>query len=455
MKSLLLKLGAAAGIDSAILNIISARLWSLLAGPISIFLIAHRLSPEEQGYYYTFGSVLSARVFLELGLLYVVLQFASHEMSGLRWDGNRLVGDAARHARLADLLRKSVRWYSIASLLVVALLLPAGMWFLGIKHTQAPAVGWQGPWIVLAIVSALSLSIIPITGIIEGCGRVAEVTAVRMREGMAMGIGLWIGLLSGCGLYSLVISSVGGLLVTSIWLLATKRHFITDLWLDSAPSTLSWWDEIAPMQWRTAVVWVSSYFAYQFFTPAIFAAHGADLAGQVGMTLNLITVIGALSLAWIQTKAAPFGQLVAQRDWAALDALYHRTLYQSVTVFALGCTGLASVVMLLRWWHHPIANRVLDLPNTLIFMAAAGLNHIVFCRGIYLRAHKDEPFYGLQLVNGLIVGAILLFIAPRYGLLAVSTTYLLGACLPVLLCSGAIFRKYRQKHHTSPDVPGI
>src|SRR6266568_550489 len=118
MKSLLLRLGEAVGLDSAIINIITARLWSLLAGPISIFLIAHRLSPQEQGFYYTYNSVLGTVVFLELGLTYVLLQFASHEMIGLRWEDQRLVGDETNHARLADLLRKAFRWYAIISVLV-------------------------------------------------------------------------------------------------------------------------------------------------------------------------------------------------------------------------------------------------------------------------------------------------------------------------------------------------
>jgi hypothetical protein len=447
MKALLLKLGAAIGLDSAIINVITARMWSLLAGPISIFLIAHRLSPQEQGFYYTFSSVLGATVFLELGLLYVVLQFASHEMTGLQWEGRRLAGDPANYARLADLLRKSVRWYSVVSALVLALVLPAGLWFLGRNQANAEAVTWKGPWILLTIASACSMSISPVTAIVEGCGRVAEVTRVHMWEGMAMGVSLWIGLLSGCRLYSSAFALLASFLVTLTWIMSTKRELIGSLLFQTGRSTLSWWKEIAPMQWRIAVVWISGYFAYQFLTPAVFTTHGAALAGRLGMTLNLISVVGAVSLAWMQTKASPFGQMVANRYWGLLDALFRRTLVQAMCVYVLGCFGLIGVIEILRWFQHPIAQRVLDLPPTMAFMAAMGLNQVIACRAIYVRAHKAEPFYALQIANGAMVGLILIFLMPRTGIFTVGLAYLLGACLPVLLISGVIFRRYRTKVH--------
>jgi len=289
------------------------------------------------------------------------------------------------------------------------------------------------------------MSICPVTAIVEGCGRVAEVTRVHMWEGMAMGITLWIGLLSGCHLYSAPFASTASFFVTLTWLLTTKRHLVRDLLFRAGTSTLSWWREIAPMQWRTAVTWIAGYIAYQFFVPAIFAAHGAAVAGRLGMTLNLISVVGAVSLAWMQTKASPFGQMVANRYWGLLDALYRRTLFQAMGVYVAGCLALVVAMELLRWIQHPIAARLLDLPTVLIFMTASGLNQITFCRSVYLRAHKVEPYYGLQLANGAIVGFILIVLVPHASLPVVALAYLFAACVPVTFISGVIFRRYRTK----------
>jgi hypothetical protein len=450
MKARLLKLGAVLGIDAPILNIITARLWGLLARPISMVLIVSRLSSNEQGFYYAYTDLLSMAVFLELGLITIILQFAAHEMAGLRWDEERVVGEDPHHARLSDLLRKSLRWYTVVGVLAVALILPVGHWFLAHNPANAAEVNWQGPWILLAIVLAVSLSLTPVTAIIEGCGRVAEVTRVHMYEGMAMGIALWVGLLSGLKLYAVPCSSAAAVLVTCTWLFTTKRAFLGNLLGRAKGATVAWWREIVPLQWRFAVVWISGYFAYQLFTLAVFYTHDATLAGRVGMTLNLISVAGGVSLAWMQTKASPFGQMVAGRAWTLLDKIYERTLVQAMGVYVLGCLALMVAMLLLPRLPYEFATRIserlLDVPTALIFMAAAGCNQMVFCRSTFLRAHKAEPYYVLHLINGILVAAILFGLVKRVRLPFVALAYLLAACVPVLLVSGIIFRRFRNKY---------
>ena len=55
------------GIDGAILYTSSARIIQAGGGIVTLLLIAKFLTSEEQGYYYTFGSILSMQIFFELG----------------------------------------------------------------------------------------------------------------------------------------------------------------------------------------------------------------------------------------------------------------------------------------------------------------------------------------------------------------------------------------------------
>src|ERR1700757_835113 len=71
------------GIDRAIGFTILARGWASLAGIVTVTLIARFLSPAEQGYYYTFGSVIALQIVFELGFSFVILQMASHERAHL------------------------------------------------------------------------------------------------------------------------------------------------------------------------------------------------------------------------------------------------------------------------------------------------------------------------------------------------------------------------------------
>jgi hypothetical protein len=71
------------GIDHAIGFTILARVWSSAAGLVTVGLIARFLSPAEQGYYYTFGSLIALQIVFELGFSFVILQLATHERAHL------------------------------------------------------------------------------------------------------------------------------------------------------------------------------------------------------------------------------------------------------------------------------------------------------------------------------------------------------------------------------------
>src|SRR5712664_1842901 len=67
------------GLTPAVVNSVLTRGWSVLAGPVSLIFVARFLSREEQGFYYTFWSVLGLQIVFELGFSFVISQFASHE----------------------------------------------------------------------------------------------------------------------------------------------------------------------------------------------------------------------------------------------------------------------------------------------------------------------------------------------------------------------------------------
>jgi len=56
------------GIDRAIFITLLGRGWNVGAGLLTIFLVAHFLTQEMQGYYYTFNSLIALQIFAELGI---------------------------------------------------------------------------------------------------------------------------------------------------------------------------------------------------------------------------------------------------------------------------------------------------------------------------------------------------------------------------------------------------
>ena len=79
LNTLRLKLSRSLEIDRAVFFSIMEKVWTLPAGLVTALLIAAFFSPELQGYYYAFSSLLALQVFAELGLGTVLTCYASHE----------------------------------------------------------------------------------------------------------------------------------------------------------------------------------------------------------------------------------------------------------------------------------------------------------------------------------------------------------------------------------------
>ena len=102
---LLRQLASKIGIDKAIFFTSLARIIQAAGGVISILFVARYLTGEEQGFYYTFGSIVAIQIFFELGLNGIITQYVAHEVSFLRWDSKLvLVGEQKYLSRLSSLL---------------------------------------------------------------------------------------------------------------------------------------------------------------------------------------------------------------------------------------------------------------------------------------------------------------------------------------------------------------
>ena len=92
------------GIDRAVAYTLLGRGWAVLSGLITLWFISKNLTLSEQGFYYTFASILALQVIFELGMSYVVMQFASHEMAQLTWTSTHsIAGEEKSLSRLSSL----------------------------------------------------------------------------------------------------------------------------------------------------------------------------------------------------------------------------------------------------------------------------------------------------------------------------------------------------------------
>ena len=107
------------GIDGAIAFTILSRVIQAGGGMITLLFVAKCLTKVEQGYYYTFGSILAIQVFFELGLSGIITQFVAHENASLIWQNKiSFTGSQESTSRLASLLQFTVKWFAVISFLL-------------------------------------------------------------------------------------------------------------------------------------------------------------------------------------------------------------------------------------------------------------------------------------------------------------------------------------------------
>lgn len=439
------------GIDRAVFFTLVARGWNAGAGLITILVISHFLSPMLQGYYYTFNSLIALQIFAELGLNFAIVQFSSHEMAKLTWlpDGT-VSGDLEAKRRLQSLMHFALTWFGVAALLMIVVLLPVGLYFFKSQSARTAILpNVNIPWMILVILTATNLFIAAAAAILEGCGKVSQIAVLRLMQSLFSVSVIWLVIALGGNLYALTASSLMTALTGFAWLWIRHRMFFKDL--ISHRMTLpgmSWRKEIWPFQWRIAVSWASGYLIFQLFNPILFKTNGPIVAGQMGMSLQIIGAMNGAALSWITTKAPIYGQLIATNQRRKFDAIFFRGLRQS-SVFLIMCVTM--VWLLLYHLHQvalPYANRVLTLPLFSLLCLVCIANHIVFSEAAYLRAHKEEPFMGLSVLTGIAIATLAFLLIPSLGATGAVYAYT-GPSLLISLIGGTTIFILKRREYAS------
>ncbi|MGA3010663.1 MAG: hypothetical protein ABSD72_10425 [Terracidiphilus sp.] len=439
------------GVDRAIAFTVLARGWSTLAGVITVLLIARFLTPAEQGYYFTFSSLVALQIVFELGFSFVILQLAAHERAYLHiQDDGSIAGDPVAHSRLASVLQKAVRWYTVGAVLMAATLLPAGYHFFHAHRQPGVSVSWQLPWIAAVLATTFTFQIDPLFAFLEGCGRIHQVARMRFTQAFAGSLMAWTALLLHYGLFAPAMIIFGQAIAGGCFLFTQRKLLLPLLRHNTSLHIVSWRREIWPFQWRIAISWLCGYFIFQLFNPVLFAYRGATEAGRMGMSLSIASALSAIAISWMNTKSSHFGALVARREFGTLDRLFFRTLWQSTLLLVAGAVAmlLGLAVTIQRFPH--LAARVLPFSVFAVLLATVLCNHIVFSEAIYLRAHKREPFLPSSIAIGVLTACSTLFMGKYWGATGVTLGYFCTSGVFGLAYGTYIFITKRLQWHPSP-----
>lgn len=452
--NIVIRIARKIGMDGAIAYSSAARVFQAFAGVVSIFFIATFLTGEEQGFYYTFGSILAIQIFFELGFTGIMTQYVAHEVVHLELNQDYIYEGGERYkSRLSYLVRFCIKWYSIIAVLFFIVVNIVGIVYFNKFDATNGLVDWKAPWLILSFSTAVKLFQSPFTAFLTGLGKVKEMNKVTFYQQLVIPISQWGLFACGLKLYVIGISSLLGVIVWCVFVYRNDLwRLVYNLFKVEITETISYMKEIFPYQWKIALSWISGYFIFQLFNPVLFATEGAVVAGQMGMTLSVLNAVQAFSMSWMNTKVPRLSGLIEMKQYTELDAIFNKTLKQMMTVCLVLLMGMFGVVFILKQTQLSIGgsilgNRFLDFLPMFLMMIAVIANMLLFSWSTYLRCHKQEPFLINSIVMGLLCCSSTLVFGKLYGIYGITIGYCLLTLFVALPWGYSIFVNKKLQWH--------
>lgn len=428
------------------------RIWSASAGLITLHFVTAYLAPVGQGYYFTFNSLAQFTQFVDLGLQVLIVQFASHEAARLTFEARGKVGgDPDAISRLSSLGRFGAVYYSIGALVLLPLLVIAGYWMFG---SERQTMNWELPWLILSFLVAIDLVVSSFVWLLEGTNQLLFVYAYRLSRGICSALTIWLTLRLGGQLWAIPFGLLVAIAMTIGFLVFGRPRMMLLFLRRPKGATISWRQEIMPLQWRLAISTLAGFATYSLFVPVTFKFSGPVAAGQFGLTWSLVENMSIAALIALYVKFPSMGSLAAKRDWSGLDGL---TLRASALSLALTILG-AALLVVLEWYLHifmpQLGARLLGTTPLIILALAAVLKTVQVALVLYLRAHRQEPIVPLTSVAAPLTAGAVILGAWLYGATGVAIAYFLVMLVVWLPYTAWLTQRLRTEWHGSVAAEG-
>ncbi|MHB9148392.1 MAG: hypothetical protein ACYC2U_08550, partial [Candidatus Amoebophilus sp.] len=315
-----------------IINSYENQLWRIISGPLVLLLIPLFITPEIQGFWYTFSSISALSIFADLGFTTIILQFSAHEYAHLKINEKlEIEGPEKYIRRLASLFRFVVKWAEgLVAIAFPSIFLVGYILFI----QKANVIVWLFPWILYSIGAAIGFFSSVLASFIQGCDQVSIVQKQSFYAAIINTIVLFSSLFLQFGLFAISLTLFVANSCYLLFLLKKFNKFIKQL-LAAMPDDTNWKADIFKLLWKYALSWSSGYFIFQVYTPFMFQFHGPVEAGRVGISISLAVAAFSISNTWLSANNPKINMLVAKKDWHKLDKEFKKDLLLALSTYCL------------------------------------------------------------------------------------------------------------------------
>lgn len=384
-------------LDSTVYLSISSKIWSIIKTPLSVIFITKFLSPEYQGYWYTFLSMSALTVFAELGFTSIIIQYVSHEFAHLQLtDDNKVEGNHLKVEKFIGLIRFCINRYLIIVPIAVLIVLLVGFIFFRTTLYDKRLIT---VWIIYAFSGGLTLLTSLLSSILQGINKVKHVLEINLYANIMSTLIIWLILISGGGIWALTISALAFCLISFLFFFIKYYHFFHQVYSHRIFNKFNWGKEVYSLQIRYSISWIAGYFIFNFVTPVTLYFLGPVMAGKVGITFSSTSAILQMSHSWVANKIPQLNMNISLNKKTEAKNLF-RSLNKSSLFFFVLCSVLVLIVLQINIFNLQI--KFLPVWVTGIVLISEFAKLLFGNWAVYLRAYKSEPYLTLSVANGVL-----------------------------------------------------
>lgn len=377
-----------------------------ITGLGTALMVAHFLSPEEQGYFYTMGSLLSSYIIFDLGLSSYLLQRSAELSSSLTIDrfGNISPEGKERDNFLA-FNYWVFKWYRNAGIIAFIVMAPIGVWVLSHNANATISSDWLWPWMVIVTAIAINMPTIGFFAVLEGTGAIFQTYLLRIAH-YATGATLAWGLIAaGHGLYAQALPVMSTVFVCYGWFFYKYRTIHSGL---RTTQTKHINRIVLPHIKYTASIWLFNYIFLNIPVILSFVLGDIISSGKLGLSIIIANVGGAVAMASVTAKIPNIIQNIDAGFQDIAEGMFITALKKFGWLYLTGSciVVLAAQVSMASGFLSRLLNPV-DL--LLLLLAFAGF-HVLNACNTYFRALGNNGLSKKMLPTILLTIPIFLFL---------------------------------------------
>ncbi len=352
----------------------------VLIGPSILLIISLRLSDEEIALYFAFLSVISMQQMLEMGIGNVSKTFIAHSYAS-----SDLI-KASSHFRFMKY------WFYFVAFCIILFIGVGGTFFFNYKGLN---VEWLIPWFSLVIVSALTNILFPFFNVLESTDYQYEFRFGMLISSAAYGISLFIMMYFNCGLISISIAQLFGLIIRFLFSLKyIKKVELSAFKTNETICLLDCFKEMKSLLGTVTITWIIGYIYWNGIGLFVFQVENPAFSSAFMLCWNLCYTGYIIATSIVGSQYTMCSLKISKGDITSAFSVYSK--YNKWGLILL-ITGYVSF-----FYISKIFDKQFDffskLPNDdiiLLIMTFFVFSYILLTAADFFRCFKKDLFFSL------------------------------------------------------------